>query len=97
MHEQGARIDLMGRVGDELPFFANAVMPPQFYPPRRGSASVEPIMRLMGAVLIDAVRCFQRNFEAHHKNGRQEFKEAQFWLFYDNEDGPFLSDLCATP
>ena len=52
----------MDTAGDELR--ADALMPAQFYPARRGSASVEPIMRLMGGILADAVRSFQRNFEA---------------------------------
>jgi hypothetical protein len=79
--------------GDE--FRADAVMPAQFYPARRGSASVEPIMRLMGGVLADAVRTFQRNFEAKSPVKRQEFKEARFWIFHDKTDGPFsFQDVC---
>jgi hypothetical protein len=56
-----------------LSFRADAVVPAQFYPARPGSASVEPIMRLMAGILIDAVRCFQNNFEARHPSRRQEF------------------------
>jgi hypothetical protein len=79
--------------GDELR--ADAVMPAQFYPARRGSASVEPIMRLMGGILADAVRTFQRNFEAKSAVKRQEFKEARFWIFHDKTDGPFsFEDVC---
>jgi len=89
MDNPGVRIDPIGPAGDELSFRADAVMPVQFYPARRGAASVEPIMRLMGGILIDAVRCFQRNFEARHPNRRQEFREAQFWIFDDKGNGPF--------
>jgi hypothetical protein len=79
--------------GDELR--ADAVMPAQFYPARRGSASVEPIMRLMGGILADAVRTFQRNFEAKSPSRRQEFREARFWIFHDKTDGPFsFEDVC---
>jgi hypothetical protein len=79
--------------GDELR--ADAVMPAQFYPARRGSASVEPIMRLMGGILADAVRSFQRNFEAKSPSRRQEFREARFWIFHDKTDGPFsFEDVC---
>ena len=79
--------------GDELR--ADAVMPAQFYPARRGSASVEPIMRLMGGILADAVRTFQRNFEAKSPSRRQEFREARFWIFHDKADGPFsFEDVC---
>jgi hypothetical protein len=80
--------------GDD--FRADSVMPAQFYPPRRGSAEVEPIMRLMGAMLIDAIRCFQRNFESRLPSARNEFREAQFWIFDDYADGPFsFESVCA--
>ena len=77
-------------------FRADSVMPAQFYPPRRGSAEVEPIMRLMGAILIDAIRCFQSNFESRLPSARNEFREAQFWIFDDYADGPFsFESVCA--
>jgi hypothetical protein len=89
MSDPGIRIDPTGPASDELSFRADAVMPSQFYPARRGAASVEPIMRLMAGILIDAVRCFQRSFEARGSDRRQEFREAQFWIFDDKGDGPF--------
>ena len=77
-------------------FCADSVMPEQFYPPRRRSASFEPIMRLMSAILIDAVRCFQRNFETHLPSAQQEFREARFWIFDDKADGAFsFESVCA--
>ena len=96
MENPGTQIDSMvGSAGDELR--ADAVMPAQFYPARRGSASVEPIMRLMGGVLADAVRSFQRNFEAQAWSSRHEFSEARRWLFDTKEDGPFsFEDVCET-
>jgi len=94
MENTSAQIDsTIGSAGDDLR--GDAVMPAQFYPARRGSASVEPIMRLMGGILADAVRSFQRNFEAQGASRRQEFKEAQRWIFDDKEDGPFsFEDIC---
>src|SRR5271167_742440 len=94
MNDPDTQIDsMMGSASDELR--ADAVMPAQFYPARRVSASVEPIMRLMGGILADAVRSFQRNFEAKSTNRRQEFREARFWIFHDNADGPFgFEDVC---
>jgi hypothetical protein len=93
MNEPHTLIDPIGMAGDELR--ADAVMPVQFYPARRASVSVEPILRLMDAVLVDAVRCFRRNFEARHRDGRQEFREAQFWIFHDKRSGPFsFEDVC---
>jgi hypothetical protein len=46
-------------------------------------------MRLMAGILIDAVRCFQNNFEARHPSRRQEFREARLWIFDDRGIGPF--------
>jgi hypothetical protein len=40
-----------------------AVLPLQFYGARRGTSEVEPLRRLMVAMLVDAVRCFQTKFE----------------------------------
>ena len=92
MNDPGIRIDLMGPAGDELSLSADAVMPVQFYPARRGAASVEPIKRLMAGILIDAVRSFQRNLEARSSDRRQEFREAQFWVFDDK--GNFFFPEC---
>jgi hypothetical protein len=83
------RIVPMSSPSDDLSFRADAVMPAQFYPARPGSASVEPIMRLMAGILIDAARCFQNNFEARHPSRRQEFREARLWIFDDRGTGPF--------
>src|SRR5260370_39170263 len=83
------RIDRTGAVSYDLSCPADAVIPDQFYPARPGSASVEPIMRLMAGILIDAARCFQSNFEARHPSRRQEFREARLWIFDDRGTGPF--------
>lgn len=93
MDNLGARIASIGPASNELWHQADAVMPAQFYATRRRSASVESIMRLMAGILIDAVRCFQRSFDARHLNRQKEFKEAQRWIFDDAGDGPF-SFLC---
>jgi hypothetical protein len=104
MDHQHTRIDQTGAAQMGQPrmnqmdddFRADAVMPAQFYPPRRGSAEVEPIMRLMGAILIDAVRCFQNNFEARLPSAQQEFREARFWIFDDKSEEPFsFESVCA--
>ncbi len=56
---------------------------------------MEPVIRLMGGILIDAVRCFQRNFEALDLNRRLEFREAKFWIFDHEGNGPFsFQNVC---
>jgi hypothetical protein len=49
----------------------------------------------MAGILLDAVRCFQRHFDARESNRRQEFREAKSWIFEDMGNGPFsFLDIC---
>jgi hypothetical protein len=89
MNDPGTRIDQLDATGDEPSFHADAMLPAQFFPARRGTAAVEPVMRLMSAILIDAVRCYQHNFPAPNRHQRLEFREAQSWIFDDQGNGPF--------
>jgi hypothetical protein len=66
-----------------------AVLPVQFYGARRGAATIEPLRRLMIAMLVDAVRCFQTKFGARQQARRQEFEEVRSWIFSDKDNGPF--------
>jgi hypothetical protein len=98
MSDRGPHVNPMRSACDELSFPADALMPTQFYPARRRPTAVEPILRLMAGILIDATRCFQRNFEASDAKRRGEFRETEFWIFHDkgNDDGPFSFEVvCA--
>jgi hypothetical protein len=44
---------------------------------------------MMTAILVDAIRSYQKNAEAVRIRRRREFREAQDWLFKDRDDGPF--------
>ncbi len=66
-----------------------AVLPVQFYGARRGAATIEPLRRLMVAMLVDAVRCFQTKFGARQPATRQEFVEVRSWIFSDEDKGTF--------
>jgi hypothetical protein len=68
---------------------AEAVLPMQFHSNRRGIRSIEPLRRLMVAMLVDAVRVFQTKSEVHRPSARQEFAEVQRWIFSDDETGMF--------
>jgi hypothetical protein len=68
---------------------AQAVLPLQFYGTRRGISRHEPLRRLMVAMLVDAIRCFQTMFVRRRPARLQEFTEARAWLFSDEDDGPF--------
>jgi hypothetical protein len=97
MDDPGTRIDRLDAAGDTPGFRADAMLPAQFFSARRGAAAVEPVMRLMSAILIDAVRCFQHNFVAPDRHQRLEFREAQSWIFDDQGTGPFSFEaVCDT-
>lgn len=68
---------------------AEAVLPLQFYGARRGATTIEPLRRLMVAMLVDAVRCFQTKFEARQQARRQEFAEVRSWIFSNEDNGAF--------
>jgi hypothetical protein len=68
------------------------VMPVQFYGARREGQQVEPVKRLMCAILEDASRCFERNLGARTPVRRREFCEVENWLFREAEKGPFSFD-----
>lgn len=65
------------------------VLPLQFYGARRGTSEVEPLRRLMVAMLVDAVRCFESGLDARQPAARQQFAEARSWIFSDADDGVF--------
>ena len=73
----------------ELSFQSDAVLPAQFFQERQGSGAVKPFTRLMHAILIDAVRCYQVNFDARRPSRKQQFSEARGWLFHNEDYGPF--------
>ena len=66
-----------------------SILAQQFHGARRGSSNVEPLRRLMAAMMIEAIRSFQKNWQATTRAARQEFAEVRSWIFSDNEDGPF--------
>lgn len=81
-------IDPTGPLGGEFSE-SEAVLPTQFYGARRGASNIEPMRRLMIAMLVDAVRCFQTKAGADRTARSQEFAEVKSWLFSDDDDGLF--------
>jgi hypothetical protein len=55
----------------------DSLLPIQYY----STAKSSPYYRLLLAVLEDAIRCFQRNFDARTGRRRILFREAKEWLF----------------
>jgi hypothetical protein len=68
---------------------AEGVLPLQFHGGRRGTATTEPLRRLMVAMLVDAIRCFQTKLEARQPAKCQEFAEVRSWIFSEEDNGFF--------
>ncbi len=66
-----------------------SILPSQFFDGQKKKEAVEPLKRLMLAVLADAVRCYQTGFDRRATSRRRVFLEAQQWLFRPGADGAF--------
>jgi hypothetical protein len=81
----------------ESPFEPESILPSQFFEGRNKSEALEPIKRLMLAVLTDAVRCYQVGPDAEKISRRRAFGAAEEWLFRTKADGPFsFENVCCT-
>ena len=71
-------------------FFSDAaVMPEQFYCPSFTPQTERPEVALMRAVLEEALRCFQYQFDLHSTETQRLAREAESWFFSDDTDWPF--------
>jgi hypothetical protein len=66
-----------------------AVLPEQFYGPPRGAAHIQSEITLMRAVLDDAINCYQRQFVPSTRPEQRLAREAEEWLFSDDDRWPF--------
>lgn len=81
----------------ESPFELEVILPSQFFEGRKKNEALEPVRRLMLAVLIDAVRCYQEGIDAPKTSCRRTFREAEEWLFRAKAGGPFsFENVCWT-
>jgi hypothetical protein len=79
----------------ESPSEPESILPSQFFDGRKKNEGVEPLKRLMLAVLANAVRCYQTGFDARATSRRRAFLEAQQWLFDARAHGPFsFENVC---
>jgi hypothetical protein len=65
------------------------VLPEQFYDHSVGMKCARGEVALMRAVLEDAVNCFQQQFVKHGPQVLHLAKEAEKWLFTDDDHWPF--------
>jgi hypothetical protein len=66
-----------------------SILPSQFFEGRTKREALEPIKRLMLAILADAVRCYQAGTEARTTSRIRAFREAEEWLFTTKAYRPF--------
>jgi hypothetical protein len=88
MASMNEKVNETNQVDDEFSQ-TEGILPFQFFGNRRSIRSIEPLRRLMVAMLVDAVRVFQTKFEARQPSTRQEFAEVRRWIFSDDESGMF--------
>jgi hypothetical protein len=82
------------RLDDEFSV-VEAARPLQLYGARRGVGANESLLRLMNAMLIDAVRCFQTKFGSRQQTRRQEFAEVWSWIFSGDDKRTFsFKEVC---
>lgn len=84
--------ELMEEKGTEL--VAVAVRPEQVCTPR--AAHTSGVTALMRAVLNDALVCYRQRFLSHSRRAQRLAREAEEWLFCDDDHWPFsFVNVCA--
>lgn len=81
-------------VTDTASFDQGGILPVQFYRGRHDEGKDAPTLRLMTAILVDAVHCYQAG--ARHGWKDQDTAEARLWMFGDHHESPFsFANVCA--
>jgi len=62
-------------------FQPDTLLSAQYFYDRRRKATLEPVKRLMLAILEDAINCFQDNHRARCGKSKRLFDEAREWIF----------------
>ncbi|PYJ71936.1 MAG: hypothetical protein DME76_00210 [Verrucomicrobia bacterium] len=62
-------------------FQPDTLLSAQYFDDRRRKAPLEPVKRLMLAILEDAINCFQDNHRARCGKSKRLFDEAREWIF----------------
>jgi hypothetical protein len=76
---------------------ADAILPSQYFDLLGRNHAIEGEIKLMLAVLEDAIKCFLRNTHWKSSKGRREFFEAKYWfdgLGHKSSDFSF-ENICA--
>jgi hypothetical protein len=81
-------VHVMNQVDNEFSG-AEVLLPVQFQAGRSAGTTIEPLRRLMVALLIDAIRCVQTKSDARQHARRQDCAEARSWIFSDDDRAVF--------
>lgn len=77
-------------------FQLDSLLPVQYFETFRRSVPIEPEKKLMLAVLGDALTCFQKYLDARKRKGKNLFREAEEWIFGEDDDHLFsFENVCA--
>jgi hypothetical protein len=72
------------------------VLPEQFFPSSQTTLLARGEAALMGAVLDDAISCYDKQFVIRSNKVRHLAREAQAWLFSNDECWPFsFVNICS--
>lgn len=85
------QIDLSALIREESTSQYDALLPSQFFSER--TVGREPFPRLMCAVIIDAIRCYQSTCDGRSNSRRKEFDELERWFFQNLNQGPFSFEI----
>lgn len=77
---------------DELAFLfqPDTIIPAQYFETLRRKTHLEPVKKLMLAILEDAIACFQNHASAREGKGRETFRDAEEWIL-EQHDGWLFS------
>jgi len=76
-------------------FQLDTLLPAQYFETFRRRVPIEPEKQLMLAVLADALTCFQKYLEARKRKSKNLFREADEWIFGEDDDHLFsFENVC---
>jgi hypothetical protein len=78
-------------------FQPDPVLPAQYFATFRRKIPLEPEIKLMFAVLENAIMCFHEYTLARNGRGERLFREAEDWILEQNSDWLFsFENICST-
>lgn len=76
-------------------FQLDTLLPVQYFETFRRTVPIEPEKKLMLAALADALTCFQKYLAARKGKGKNLFREADEWIFGEDDDHLFsFENVC---